>query len=301
LKVIYVTDVEGNWNYFCNFVDLSPGIRFRESGDHRQARYAPELVLKDGFHFVFGGDTCDKGPGSIRCLRAFVQLKRDYSDRVHLLLGNRDINKIRFTSELTDEEVAAISPKSPAAYWVPEKKRERPWQYMCKVAAKAKGVDVSDLSESDVRAHITTADVLRYHLKHDMGGDGEFEFRRQELAHLWNRNIISDDEVVKSFKDGVAPGGEMREYMKLAQLACVLDTTLFVHGQLIGNQFWDCSQDGIAWAVGAVPEPDYRSHRELSDLHEWVSELNEWASSEVAAWEAQPTWVRSPTDETTEG
>ena len=66
----------------------------------------------------------------------------------------------------------------------------------------------------------------RYHLKYDMGSDGEFEFRRQELAahklypscayrtllcqelaHMSDRNLteVSDDEVVQSYEDsGIA-------------------------------------------------------------------------------------------------
>jgi hypothetical protein len=35
-------------------------------------------------------------------------------------MGNRDINKMRLTSEYTDQELALLSPESPAAYWVPE-------------------------------------------------------------------------------------------------------------------------------------------------------------------------------------
>lgn len=46
----------------------------------------PPHALQDDWHFVFGGDTCDKGPGSLRCLQALVSLKRRYPDRVHLLI-----------------------------------------------------------------------------------------------------------------------------------------------------------------------------------------------------------------------
>ena len=40
----------------------------------------------------------DKAPGSLRCAKALVGVKLAYPDRVVLLLGNRDINKMRFTS-----------------------------------------------------------------------------------------------------------------------------------------------------------------------------------------------------------
>lgn len=35
-------------------------------------------------------------------------------------MGNRDINKMRFTSEYTNEELANLSPETPPAFWVPE-------------------------------------------------------------------------------------------------------------------------------------------------------------------------------------
>jgi hypothetical protein len=34
-----------------------------------------------------------------------VRLKREHPDRVVLLVGNRDVNKMRFTSELHDSEM----------------------------------------------------------------------------------------------------------------------------------------------------------------------------------------------------
>ena len=47
------------------------------------------LTSKEDWHFVFGGDTCDKGPGSLRCLHALVSLKKRHPDRVHLLTPGR--------------------------------------------------------------------------------------------------------------------------------------------------------------------------------------------------------------------
>jgi len=288
VKILYLTDVEGNWAYFCNFVEVSKGIlQFKESG----------------YHFVFGGDTCDKGPGTLRCLRALLQLKKDYPDRVHLLIGNREANKLRFTAECTDEQVAGITPDSPAAYWVAEKARERPWNYFSKLAAKANGVDMADLSEEDVRPHINQANLFQYHLKHDMGSDGDFDFRQQELAHILGRKVedVSDQEVVNSYMDSVKPGGEICEYMRNAVMVCLLGSTLFVHGQIIGSQFIECGENGVAWALGVVPELGGLSCRHVNDLRAWIVELNQWAQAEFDDWEAQPTWVKPPTEETIEG
>ena len=43
------------------------------------------------------------------CYEQLVQLKRQFPDRVVLLAGNRDVNKIRFTSELSDAEMPLTS------------------------------------------------------------------------------------------------------------------------------------------------------------------------------------------------
>mmetsp|Transcript_78542 Transcript_78542/g.188414 ORF Transcript_78542/g.188414 Transcript_78542/m.188414 type:complete len:662 (-) Transcript_78542:58-2043(-) len=302
-KVTYLTDVEGHWPYFCNFVDLSEGLAFAEEGDQRAARAAPELILEDGWHFVFGGDTCDKGPGSLRCLQALVSVKKRYPDRVHLLLGNRDINKMRYTSEFTDDEVARMSPDSPAAFWVPEDKRTSPWEFISSLAAHAEGKDDALLTVEEIRSYCTKANLMRYHLKYDMGSDGEFDFRRQELAHMTGRHVsqVSDDEVMQSYEDSVAEGGVMREYMRLAELVCLLGGTLFVHGQIIGNQFLSCGTEGVAWCVGSVPQGDGSSYDHVKDIRQWVVDLNSWARNDVAAWVEQPTWLRPPCDATYEG
>ncbi|CAJ1356706.1 unnamed protein product [Effrenium voratum] len=274
-KVTYLTDVEGHWPYFCNFVDLSEGLAFAEEGDQRAARAAPELILEDGWHFVFGGDTCDKGPGSLRCLQALVSVKKRYPDRVHLLLGNRDINKMRYTSEFTDDEVARMSPDSPAAFWVPEDKRTSPWEFISSLAAHAEGKDDALLTVEEIRSYCTKANLMRYHLKYDMGSDGEFDFRRQELAHMTGRHVsqVSDDEVMQSYEDSVAEGGVMREYMRLAELVCLLGGTLFVHGQIIGNQFLSCGTEGVAWCVGSVPQGDGSSYDHVKDIRQWDKDV----------------------------
>ncbi|CAE7785531.1 ERF1 [Symbiodinium sp. CCMP2592] len=297
-----MTDVEGHWSYFCNFVELSEGLTFAEDGDQRDARRPPELILKDGWHFVFGGDTCDKGPGSLRCLETLVSAKKRYPDRVHLLLGNRDINKMRYTSEFTDEEVRKISSDTPGAYWVPEDKRVSPWSYFTSLAAHAEGKDTDHLTHEEIRHFCTKSNLMRYHLKYDMGSDGEFEFRRQELAHMSERNVaeVSDEEVVKSYEDSVAEDGVMRDYLRLGEIACILGSTLFVHGQIIGNQFYDCGHDGVAWAVGCVPSEDGATFEWVADLRDWVKQVNTWARRSVGAWQVQPTWQRSPSAPTFE-
>lgn len=297
-KVTYVTDVEGHWEYFCNYVSYSNGLKFKKAGDQKKARQTPELELQDGWHFVFGGDSCDKGPGTLRFLEAMVTLKKRYPDRVHLLMGNRDINKIRWTSEFTEEYLKSLTPETPGPYWVVEKDRKKPWWYL-KQLAKAEDLSDEEAKEK-IQAVNTAANRFRFHLKYDMGSDGEFEFRRKELALMQEREEkeISDEEVVKSYLDSVGPGGLMRDYLLNSELAIVLGDTLFVHGQIIGNQFFSLEKHE-AWSVKVVPKGDGYEIEE--DLRKWVCRLNEWAREQIQEWIEKPTWDPAPTVPTYEG
>ena len=106
LLVSFTTDTEGNWEYFRRFVERAEGLEWKGMGP---SGYAADIELKDGWRFIFGGDAVDKGNvvgGSIRVVNSLLALKRRYPDRVTLLLGNRDLNKMRLTSELAPSELA---------------------------------------------------------------------------------------------------------------------------------------------------------------------------------------------------
>ena len=117
----YATDIEGNLDYWHRYISLSQ-VLFRpaapdasaaadaatgDSGSGGQAGAAgetwrvspgsslPPLQLRDHCHFVYGGDVCDRGSGDIRICRDLLSLKQRYPERVHLIVGNRDINKVR--------------------------------------------------------------------------------------------------------------------------------------------------------------------------------------------------------------
>lgn len=78
----------------------------------------PRSQLRPGKTFVFGGDLFDKGPADIRLARCLTDLKRRYPDRVFLIIGNRDHNKLRLTSELDTDDLARPVDSIPAPYWV---------------------------------------------------------------------------------------------------------------------------------------------------------------------------------------
>ena len=103
--VSYVTDVEGNLGHWNRWADLSSAVERNKSSQ--------ELELNDNCHVVYGGDVWDRGKGDLRIIRDVVSLKKKYPSRVHIILGNRDINKIRLISELNAAEVK----KDLHTYW----------------------------------------------------------------------------------------------------------------------------------------------------------------------------------------
>ncbi len=91
-RVFYLTDLEGMWNRWQDYKEASGAFSRNASG---------ELNLTPGATFIFGGDAIDREEGSLRILDELVTLKERFPERVHLLIGNRDLNKLhlRFLSD----------------------------------------------------------------------------------------------------------------------------------------------------------------------------------------------------------
>eukprot|EP00931_Biecheleriopsis_adriatica_P086716 TRINITY_DN61326_c0_g1_i1.p1 TRINITY_DN61326_c0_g1~~TRINITY_DN61326_c0_g1_i1.p1 ORF type:complete len:903 (+),score=182.54 TRINITY_DN61326_c0_g1_i1:337-2709(+) len=228
-----------------------------------------------------------------------VKLKRKYPGHVHLLLGNRDINKMKLTSEIDPSELKEFR------HVQAEKRsdgRTRPAgkDFIAEFVAKRRELDVGAVTDKLIDENSTAAIKLQYIFNHRMNSKGEFEFRRQELAELNNcsQAEINDDEVAASYKKALGHGGWTREYLRNGQLGILIGDALFVHGQIIGNDFNPAKtryvdKDGVAWSVGVVPD---REERE-KDVKEWLKLLNDWGRKQVQDWEENPTWYSPPTAE----
>jgi hypothetical protein len=108
--ISFVTDVEGNFTYWKNYISFSKILKGR-AGDGK-------LELIDSLsQLVYGGDVCDRGTGDVRVLKDLIGLKKDYPDRIHFILGNRDVNKLRLPFELTKSAIKV----PPTVYWIRNK------------------------------------------------------------------------------------------------------------------------------------------------------------------------------------
>ena len=234
VEVAYCTDVEGNLDYFHRWLETAGRIvRYDSSGSLELAH--------EGAHFVYGGDVVDNGPGDIRLCRLLVGLKQRYPSRVALLVGNRDLNKLRFTAELHQTDMERPIDEIPPPHW--DRKAPTLRQHLERVAAER-------ALPGGAAAANTRVERLKYMLQHTLGCPRTFETRREELRLLRGvrKEQVSDEEVTDSFVAEVAPGagGALRSYLEHASLAALLGNTLFVHGAV------------DARSLGLVPADDTR-------------------------------------------
>jgi len=241
-RVSFSTDWEGNIDYALRYAsEHSHGLTV-ESTDG----FVPVFGLRPGFRFVYGGDVCDHEPGDLRCAAALVLLKERYPSRVTLLLGNRDLNKMRLKSELTPEALQRPADLVEGAWWSPQ--RLELVDYLKQLSRSGEG-------DNEVAR-------LKWILGCTMGSPRAFENRRVELALQQASkeadgregpagSLVDDFAVLASFREELASAdGWMWRYLLHAVPAAVIGDTLFVHGGLpLG-----AAPDG--GALGSVPGSD---------------------------------------------
>ena len=183
--VAYVTDVEGNLEYWDQYIDSSDVIK-REAPCEGEVRGL--LTLEDNTEVVYGGDVCDRGTGDIRFFLEMLSLKERYPDRVHFILGNRDLNKLRFAFETTEAQLS----EPPKCYWLkgPDK---GPYDFK------------ADKSEPEGTPD-KLSDRVKWMLKKTMGSPDCFEYRKEELGILGTHD--DDETVAQSFVDSVRSDGK---------------------------------------------------------------------------------------------
>ena len=246
------------------------------------------LELADNAHFVFGGDAVDQGSGDLAFLEDLMRLKGAYPSRVHIVLGNRDINKMRLVDELRQAHMDAHPWSTyPGTYW----------------RSKENAVDKEEEEEEDTRAT-----RLKWILAQTMGSGRTFELRRKELARKKTAQngrpgkdgsehyeglavAVSDEEVVSSFLESLGPNGLLRQYLLAGKLGVVIGDTLFIHGGLSPTVMgWiPACESGSASASAIRPLGDDVDGESIPGLHEpdahlWIARLNAFCRREMHAW-----------------
>lgn len=132
---------------------------------------------------VYGGDTWDKGNGSdLYVMRQLLSLQDRYPHRVYLLMGNRDINKMRIVNELVGNNSSRRSnastttttamPKHNGAYWLLRNREP--------TNNTTTPIDITPRNNI-VPPNDNIVNRLQWMLQSTMGSKDAFELRRIEL------------------------------------------------------------------------------------------------------------------------
>ena len=114
-QLLLISDLEG-----CTLLDPNNPNTPQSTVLCKTATFtAIENFLKKGEKnkVAFLGDFFDKGPFVVESINGIADLLRKYKNRVHIILGNRDVNKLRFIYEFTLTKQNNLSETD---FWKPE-------------------------------------------------------------------------------------------------------------------------------------------------------------------------------------
>ena len=192
--IAFITDIEGSKTKLKKFM-AEHELFYR--GDDKRFHLRPKA------HFVCGGDVTDRFFGDTTVVRELLRLKAEAPSRVHLLAGNRDMNKIRIFCELSRKAL-----------------EQEPWEFAkeWRLWLKIKGLKDNRVNR------------LHWILAETMGAPSAFELRRKELTE---KNLPNTDEdIVDSFIKETAPGSPFALLLSLSVVIAKVENTVFVHGGL---------------------------------------------------------------------
>lgn len=313
-SITFLTDVEGDGHYFDRFITQSKILEFRSilpkfgacdnaanlnlgTHDPEYFPYDKEVVFLDNDNgtldnsnsmLVYGGDIWDKGGADFYVIRQLLSLHRRYPNRVHFIMGNRDINKLRIVDELDfgETKTKRLLPKHKGVYWL-------------------RGTGLPGDSEKYLDSEAmneTGAERLKWMLRGTMGSVDAFELRRQELYRerlsmmngqsafsvqdsfehettICEQEVeVSDDDVVESYLQSCNPkSGLMSQYLSHAKLMMRFGPVLFLHGAL--PMIEEEKSFPLPWM-----EPESVKSSDHQTLNEWLDALNDFASDQIASW-----------------
>jgi len=228
----FLSDVEGSAAKLARFEERSPA--FVAGADGRRH-------LAPGARFVHGGDSFDRFAGDLAVARELTRLEAEAPDRVVLIAGNRDLDKLRLRPELSPGALAHPPVERAAAFAA--------WRH----------------GRPDNRVN-----RLHFLLEMTMGSPSGFELRRAELGHA------TDDDVLESYLSETRAGGGAYRLLSRAHLMARVGDTLFVHGGItdanIGLVPGEAARapDVDAW----IARLDAWYHRELA---RWDAAADGWS------------------------
>lgn len=245
MNIKYITDLEGDIEYFKKLVNGNV-LAWNNEGKLD--------FTDDNSHLVFGGDVCDRGQ-DIGLLELLLDLKTRHPDRVHLIIGNRDANKVRFINELPHNPNESLTNS-------PEDVDPTPY--------------VRDRQKDSYQAYLNgqcDSPILRlkWILEKTMGAPNAFSLRKAELQTKNPSKTIQDEDVYLSFVESVQTNGLMLRYLKEAEVATIIGDQLYVHGSVTPQN------------MGQVPVGTDGTTIMVDDAKAWVNGINNWKNTQLEA------------------
>jgi hypothetical protein len=263
-----MTDIEGNVAYFERLVKHNKYLGFlaRDKGTDLGLTF-----LEDDVHFVYTGDVMDNpGQGAIygdlTVMKALLDLKKRFPTRVSLVLGNRDMNLLRFREELERPGDTAHSIEMNELMdfaGTPSVPLEKALADAWWIAGDVKK-EYSELARG--RELLTPVEHLRGMLQFTMGRKNTFANARQRIAkHFADSAGPSEEEldalayfslwaevqttphtvVVRDTR--LRMKNTFHEYLTKAVVAEIVDESMFVHGAVTQ---WNTSESALGeWAT----------------------------------------------------
>jgi len=274
--VLFATDIEGSASYLKAIINVYR--RFIYFNNQEGLLFTNEAIIRNT-HFVYGGDTIDNGCCDEEIMRLLTNFKKRYPNRVHLLIGNRDLNKLRYATELCFH-----------------KKSNGEYEFLLSDQELNK-LPYWDLKEENK------------YIKFKNGIKDNPSLRLQWITEKtmgikytdWKKkyNYPSDKEIIQYLANGVInENGFIYEYLRNAELICRIDETIYCHGGLF-NKDW---KKGDAFfkvpaQKGAIKGNEYNSinvqnednfqYDEFDDVDEWIYALNQWKEEQLNQWKDQ--------------
>eukprot|EP00929_Paragymnodinium_shiwhaense_P005750 TRINITY_DN10806_c0_g3_i1.p1 TRINITY_DN10806_c0_g3~~TRINITY_DN10806_c0_g3_i1.p1 ORF type:complete len:694 (-),score=143.67 TRINITY_DN10806_c0_g3_i1:134-2215(-) len=318
-----LSDMEGDVTFLWNWINglVTKGIAknlevrkiprerhvWRKASDFYRS---PREVLRDldYFHFDLAdgncivnlGDMMDSGhqsereQGVFRGLATFLLLRERYPARVKLILGNRDINKLRLPSELRDGPYVYHTKPGP----ISNEEDAGPRCRNCK--PRDEDHEMQDHSQS-LRTR-----WLQWMLAKNMGAHVAFKAYLQEMQTYSVGSLSADDVTDYVLHQTKTEGGLFSEYLNHGGFVAQAGSALFVHGNLgscikadedhfraplveeQANLKLDLMMNGAQRA--ANPIDDY--HGRATRAADYVDMVHHWKQQRFAEWRYDPYFAR---------
>ncbi|MCT4641342.1 MAG: metallophosphoesterase [Bacteriovoracaceae bacterium] len=242
-SVLYLTDIEGRFEKLQTFINkgfieyTSDGIDFT----HKKTK------------LIFGGDLTDRGNHSIRLRKLLLNLKQKHPDKVHLILGNRDLNKLKIIPMIKELDLSNIKYKQ----WL-----------QGYIATKKTHLTADELHDLNLKKFDDMETKMTYSLQ-ELNCHVALQAHKEELENTLGKKITMLEASENYFEMLDNKNSDFWKYLRNSQISHIEKSgnhkILFIHGGLTKEN------------LGYIPD----LKKKVSNIEKWSQDLNKWAKSEI--------------------